>query len=78
MPTLIEPAVASGALRTRDQPTLDGSGLVVRHSVVNAASCRVAAKAGYPLEGTRRESVRHLDGWHSMHVHVRIAGDAVR
>ncbi|MET8473210.1 GNAT family N-acetyltransferase [Streptomyces sp. NPDC006422] len=42
------------------------------HSTRNEASCRVAAKSGYPLEGTRRSSALHTDGWHDMHVHVRI------
>ncbi|MCQ4212910.1 GNAT family N-acetyltransferase [Streptomyces longispororuber] len=42
------------------------------HSTRNEPSCRVAAKAGYPLEGTRRSSALHTDGWHDMHVHVRI------
>ncbi|MFJ8825594.1 GNAT family N-acetyltransferase [Streptomyces sp. NPDC102467] len=44
----------------------------VQHSTRNEPSCRVALKAGYPLEGTRRSSALHTDGWHDMHVHVRI------
>ena len=52
---------------------LDLHRLEVHHSVANPASCRVAEKSGYPLEGTRRESVRHADGWHDMHVHARLA-----
>jgi [ribosomal protein S5]-alanine N-acetyltransferase len=44
------------------------------HSVANQASCRVAAKAGYELEGTRRSALLHADGWHDMHLHARIAG----
>ncbi|MFJ9040361.1 GNAT family N-acetyltransferase [Streptomyces sp. NPDC102406] len=46
--------------------------LDLEHSTRNEASCRVALKAGYPLEGTRRSSALHTDGWHDMHVHVRI------
>ncbi|MYW69290.1 GNAT family N-acetyltransferase [Streptomyces sp. SID8379] len=42
------------------------------HSTRNEASCRVAEKSGYPLEGTRRSSALHTDGWHDMHVHARI------
>jgi RimJ/RimL family protein N-acetyltransferase len=44
------------------------------HSVANRASCRVAAKAGYELEGTMRSALLHADGWHDMHLHARIAG----
>jgi RimJ/RimL family protein N-acetyltransferase len=46
------------------------------HSVANAASCRVAAKTDFVLEGTRRHGLRHADGWHDMHLHARLAGDA--
>ncbi|MHB9753184.1 GNAT family N-acetyltransferase [Streptomyces sp. BYX5S] len=44
----------------------------LQHSTRNAPSCRVALKSGYPLEGTRRSSALHADGWHDMHVHARI------
>jgi RimJ/RimL family protein N-acetyltransferase len=48
----------------------------LRHSVRNAASCRVAAKAGYRCEGTMRESFRYADGdWHDEHLHARLCGD---
>ncbi|MFE6892635.1 GNAT family N-acetyltransferase [Streptomyces sp. NPDC057694] len=47
----------------------------LEHSTGNEPSCRVAEKAGYPLEGTRRSSALHADGWHDMHVHVRIRQD---
>ncbi|HKN97691.1 MAG TPA: GNAT family N-acetyltransferase [Pseudonocardiaceae bacterium] len=46
--------------------------LGLRHSTRNEASCRVAGKAGFAFEGTMRESVRHADGWHDMHVHARV------
>jgi RimJ/RimL family protein N-acetyltransferase len=36
----------------------------------------VAAKAGFDLEGTLRSAMRHPDGWHDMHLHARLAGDA--
>lgn len=45
------------------------------HSTLNAASCRVAARAGFPLEGTKRRESLHRDGWHDMHLHARLAGD---
>ncbi|MEV4514753.1 GNAT family N-acetyltransferase [Dactylosporangium sp. NPDC049525] len=46
----------------------------VCHSTRNLASCRVADRAGYHLEGTKRGEVRHLDGWHDMHLHARVHG----
>jgi ribosomal-protein-alanine N-acetyltransferase len=45
------------------------------HSTVNPASCRIAGKAGYSYEGTRRQQVLHQDGWHDMHLHARLAAD---
>ena len=42
------------------------------HSVLNAASCRVASKAGFAFEGTRRSALLHPDGWHDMHLHARL------
>ncbi|WP_418277710.1 GNAT family N-acetyltransferase [Isoptericola jiangsuensis] len=47
--------------------------LQLSHSVGNAPSCRAAEKSGFVLEGTRRESELHADGWHDMHQHVRFA-----
>ncbi|PXX61595.1 RimJ/RimL family protein N-acetyltransferase [Nocardia tenerifensis] len=46
--------------------------LQLTHSVANKASCRVAAKLGYALEGTLRSAGLHVDGWHDMHLHGRI------
>jgi RimJ/RimL family protein N-acetyltransferase len=43
------------------------------HSVANVASCRVAIKAGFHEEGTRREAALHADGWHDMHRHALLA-----
>jgi [ribosomal protein S5]-alanine N-acetyltransferase len=45
------------------------------HSLANAASCRVAAKAGFAAEGVQRSAALHADGWHDMHLHARINGD---
>jgi RimJ/RimL family protein N-acetyltransferase len=50
--------------------------IVVKHSTGNAASCRVAERAGYPLEGTERSSALHADGWHDMHLHARVTPTA--
>ena len=49
--------------------------LELLHSVFNEASCRVAAKAGFALEGTKRRALLHPDGWHDMHLHARVRGD---
>ncbi|AIG76500.1 Hypothetical protein AJAP_18160 [Amycolatopsis japonica] len=46
--------------------------LFLLHSTANAASCRVAGKAGYELEGTLRSSMLHVDGWHDVHLHARL------
>ncbi|MGC4895307.1 GNAT family N-acetyltransferase [Micromonospora sp. DT31] len=45
------------------------------HSIHNGASCRVAVKAGFRLEGTSRSAAIHADGRHDMHVHARVRGD---
>lgn len=45
------------------------------HSVANPASCRVAVKAGYSLEGTMRSALLHSDGWHDQHLHALVQGD---
>ncbi|MFF5704843.1 GNAT family N-acetyltransferase [Streptomyces sp. NPDC012794] len=50
--------------------------LRICHSVANPASCAVALKAGFPLEGTMRGALRHADGWHDEHLHARLATDA--
>ena len=49
--------------------------LHLAHSTRNTASCRVATKAGYALEGTKRSEAVHADGRHDMHLHARIKGD---
>lgn len=49
--------------------------LDLKHSTANVASCRVAARAGFVLEGTLRQAGFHADGWHDMHVHSRLRRD---
>ena len=49
--------------------------LHLSHSTRNDASCRVALKAGFRLEGTKRSDAIHSDGRHDMHLHARIRGD---
>ncbi|WP_306214569.1 GNAT family N-acetyltransferase [Actinoplanes sp. RD1] len=45
------------------------------HSTRNDASCRVATKAGFALEGTQRSAAVHADGRHDMHLHARLRTD---
>ncbi|GHI88259.1 GNAT family N-acetyltransferase [Streptomyces xanthophaeus] len=47
----------------------------ITHSVANPASCAVATKAGYALEGTMRGALLHADGWHDEHLHARLRTD---
>ncbi|MGV9351552.1 GNAT family N-acetyltransferase [Streptomyces spiralis] len=49
--------------------------LRITHSVANTASCTVATKAGFALEGTMRSALLHADGWHDEHLHARIQDD---
>ncbi|GHC78652.1 GNAT family N-acetyltransferase [Streptomyces flavofungini] len=49
--------------------------LELTHATANEASCRVALKTGFAVEGTMRSAVLHEDGWHDMHLHARIRGD---
>ena len=70
--------VASGALRAVSDWALGDTGfhrLHLDHSIWNEASCRVAEKAGFRLEGTMRSAGVHADGRHDMHLHARIKGD---
>jgi RimJ/RimL family protein N-acetyltransferase len=47
----------------------------LQHSTANVASCRVAAKLGFPAEGTLRKALLHADGWHDIHTHARLRTD---
>ncbi|WP_073920936.1 GNAT family N-acetyltransferase [Streptomyces sp. CB00455] len=49
--------------------------LRITHSVANPASCAIALKAGFPLEGTMRGALLHADGWHDEHLHARLRTD---
>ncbi|MER6379830.1 GNAT family N-acetyltransferase [Streptomyces sp. NPDC001250] len=49
--------------------------LELSHATANEASCRVAVKAGFAAEGTKRSALLHPDGWHDMHLHARVRGD---
>lgn len=50
--------------------------LAIDHSTANPASCRVAGKAGFTVEGVRRGAARHADGWHDMCLHSRLVTDS--
>jgi RimJ/RimL family protein N-acetyltransferase len=52
--------------------------LELAHSTRNNASCRVATKSGFLLEGTKRSDAVHSDGRHDMHLHARIRADDVQ
>ncbi|GAA1073135.1 GNAT family N-acetyltransferase [Kitasatospora arboriphila] len=66
------------AVRRAGRWALDELGLhrlTLCHSTANPASCRVADRAGYTVEGTMRSALRHADGWHDQHLHALVAGD---
>jgi RimJ/RimL family protein N-acetyltransferase len=70
--------VAARATRTLARWAFDEIGfhrLELLHALRNEASCRVATKTGFALEGTKRSAVLHQDGWHDMHLHARVQGD---
>lgn len=67
--------VASRAVNALSAWALEEVGfyrLYLDHSTRNHASCRVATKAGFLLEGTKRSAAVHDDGRHDMHLHARI------
>ena len=47
--------------------------LFLHHSTANPASCGVARKSGFVLEGTKRSALLHSDGWHDLHLHAAIS-----
>ncbi|MEU3056066.1 GNAT family N-acetyltransferase [Streptomyces griseus] len=70
--------IAARALAAVSAWALDDIGfhrLELDHSTRNDASCRVATRAGYVLEGTKRSAAVHDDGRHDMHLHARVRGD---
>lgn len=50
--------------------------LSLEHSTANPASCRVAEKARFTVEGVGRGAARHADGWHDMCMHSRLVTDS--
>lgn len=79
----VTPAARGGRIASRALSTLTAwlfdqlnlHRIEVNHSTQNIASCRVAERSGYQLEGTMRREVKHADGWHDMHHHARLADD---
>jgi RimJ/RimL family protein N-acetyltransferase len=71
--------IATTALAVVARWALDSAALhrvQLFHAVDNPASCRVATRAGFLLEGTPRESYRYGDGQlHDEHLHGRLATD---
>lgn len=50
--------------------------LMLYHAVENVASCAIAERSGFRLEGVHRQSFRYGDGrHHDEHSHGRLAGD---
>ncbi len=78
LPTARRRGVASKALGTVVDWAFDTAGfhrIELHHSTQNEASCRVATKAGFLAEGTKRAEALHLDGFHDMHAHSLLADD---
>jgi ribosomal-protein-alanine N-acetyltransferase len=55
--------------------TLRLNRLSLVHSIANRASCRVAQKTAYGVEGTMRGYMLLADGWHDSHLHARLRTD---
>ncbi|MEU6995933.1 GNAT family N-acetyltransferase [Streptomyces sp. NPDC046465] len=79
MPSSRGRGVAPRAVMALSEWAFDEVGLhrlELTHSTANEASCRVALKTGFAAEGTKRSALLHEDGWHDMHLHARIKGEA--
>ncbi|TCC24089.1 GNAT family N-acetyltransferase [Kribbella sindirgiensis] len=80
----VAPAARRRSIAARSVDALSGwaFGLIgfnrlnVHHSTANTASCRVAERTGYRLEGTLRQAIKHADGWHDWHIHGRLRTDS--
>lgn len=78
LPTARGTGIAGRAVRTLTRWAFDTLGLnrlSLLHSTANLASCRVAGKAAFGIEGILRNSMLHADGWHDMHMHARLRTD---
>ena len=80
LPEIRGAGVVSSAVRFGSRLVLEQLGwhrVELRHAVENEASCAVARRCGYPLEGVLRDAMRYpSDGrWSDEHLHARVAGD---
>jgi len=69
--------VAPRALTLASTYAVDGLGLhrvQLQHALANTASCRVATRAGFALEGTQVGSCLLADGFADEHLHARVVG----
>jgi RimJ/RimL family protein N-acetyltransferase len=69
--------LAGRALDLATSYAVSGLGLhrvQLQHALDNSASCRVAEKAGFALEGTQRGSCLLATGFVDEHLHARVAG----
>ncbi|MFF3617242.1 GNAT family N-acetyltransferase [Streptomyces sp. NPDC002580] len=63
-------AMASWAFEVAGFHRLD-----LEHAMGNTASCRVAEKTGFGVEGVRRSAWLQTDGRHDVHVHARLRSE---
>lgn len=71
-------AAASWAFRPAGEGGLALHRISLDHALANEGSCRVALRAGFPVEGTMRESFIDPSGLrHDSHLHARLATDPV-
>ncbi|MFF3096049.1 GNAT family N-acetyltransferase [Streptomyces cyaneofuscatus] len=78
VPAARRTGVASGAVGALTAWALYEIGfhrLELDHSTRNAASCGVATRSGYAMEGTKRSAAVHDDGRHDMHLHACVRGE---
>ena len=69
--------IAPRALDLATSYAMSGLGLhrvQLQHALDNTASCRVAEKAGFTLEGFQRGSCLLASGYVDEHLHARVAG----
>ena len=73
--------IGAAAVDAATRFAFDSIGLVrveLFHAVENEASCRLALRCGYLVEGTARQSFVYGDGLrHDEHLHARLAADDV-
>ncbi|MGC0316350.1 GNAT family N-acetyltransferase [Kitasatospora acidiphila] len=79
MPAARGRGVATTALRLASTWAFGELGvhrIELAHALGHEASCSVARKAGYPLEGVLRQAMPDSYGnWHDLHLHARLASD---